>query len=73
MEGKPVARAEPSMLQSRSGLILLGFIVVALVLLFTEHRVHVLGVLVWVLPFACVVMHLFMHRGHGGHHRKEGP
>ncbi len=36
------------------------------VLLFTEHRAHVLGILPYAFLFACPLMHLFMHRG--GHH-----
>ena len=40
----------------------------ALVLLF-EHRVHVLGVLPWLLVLACPLMHLFGHGTHGAHAR----
>lgn len=32
-----------------------------------EHRVHILASLPLLLPLAiCLVMHVFMHRGHGG-------
>ena len=43
------------------------------VLMFTEHRAHVLGAIYWLLPFACLFMHMFMHRGHHGHghHHEE--
>lgn len=34
-------------------------------LLFTEHRAHVLGFLPWLLPLACLFMHFFMHGGEG--------
>ncbi|MDU1672030.1 MAG: DUF2933 domain-containing protein, partial [Bradyrhizobium sp.] len=34
-------------LKSRAGLVLIGFLIIAGVLLFTEHRAHVLGILVW--------------------------
>jgi DUF2933 family protein len=44
-----------------------GFAAIALVLLFTEHRAHVLGLLPWLFLLACPLMHLFMHGGHGGH------
>ena len=61
-------RAErSSFLTSRAGLVLLGFIVIAGALLFTEHRAHVLGVLLWLPLLACPLMHLFMHGGHGSH------
>jgi hypothetical protein len=56
-----------SFLTSRAGLVLIGFLLVGGVLLFTEHRAHVLGLLVWLPLLACPLMHLFMHGGHGGH------
>jgi hypothetical protein len=55
-----------SFLTSRPGLVLIGFLAIAGVLLFTEHRAHILGALFWLLPFACLFMHMFMHGGHGG-------
>ena len=56
-----------SFLTSRAGLVLLGFIVIAGALLFTEHRAHVFGALIWLPLLLCPLMHLFMHGGHGGH------
>lgn len=35
--------------------------------LFTEHRAHLFGVLPWLILLACPFIHIFMHRGHGGH------
>lgn len=54
---------------SRAGLVLLAFLAIGGFLLFSEHRAHMLGALVYVLPFACIFMHMFMHggHGHGGH------
>jgi len=54
-------------LQSRSGLVTLGFLGVGGYLLTTEHKAHVLNLLPWIFVGACLVMHLFMHTGHGGH------
>ena len=54
-----------SFLTSRAGLVLIGFLIIAGALLFTEHRAHVLGLLVWLPLLACPLMHLFMHGGHG--------
>ena len=48
--------------------VFIGFLVVAGYFLLTEHRAHVLGILPYLLLFACPIMHLFMHRGHGKHH-----
>lgn len=56
-----------SFLASRAGLVLIGFLIIAGVLLFTEHRAHVLGILIWLPILACPLMHIFMHGGHGGH------
>lgn len=58
-----------SFLASRAGLVLLGFLAIGGFLLFAEHGAHILGALFYLLPFACIFMHLFMHgrHGHGGH------
>ena len=62
-EGQP----QGSFLTSRAVLVMLGFLVIAGALLFTEHRAHVLGALIWLPLLACPLMHVFMHHGHGGH------
>ena len=56
-----------SFLISRAGLVLIGFLLIGGVLLFTEHRAHVLGLLIWLPLLACPLMHVFMHGGHGHH------
>lgn len=56
-----------SFLSSRAGLVLIGFLIIGGALLFTEHRAHVLGILIWLPLLACPLMHIFMHGGHGGH------
>jgi hypothetical protein len=56
-----------SFLTSRTALVLAGFLIIAGALLFTEHRAHVFGVLIWLPLLACPLMHFFMHGGHGGH------
>lgn len=43
------------------------FAVIALVLLWGEHKVHLLGALPWLILLACPLMHIFMHGGHGNH------
>jgi hypothetical protein len=43
------------------------FLAVLAFLLWTEHRAHLLGALPYILVLLCPIMHLFMHRGHGGH------
>lgn len=54
-------------LKSRAGLVLLGFLAVAAFFVWTEHSAHLFGALPYLLLFACPLMHLFMHHGHGGH------
>lgn len=58
---------------SPAGLAMIGFLAIGGFLLFTEHRAHVLGALLWLVVLACPLMHFFMHRGHGGHgaHRRD--
>lgn len=56
-----------SFLTSRAGLVMLSFLVIAGALLFTEHRAHVLGALIWLPLLLCPLMHVFMHGGHGAH------
>jgi DUF2933 family protein len=60
-------------LVSRSGFVLLGFLAVAIALLFTEHRAHVLGAFVYLPVLLCFVMHMFMHgkHGHENHERQD--
>jgi hypothetical protein len=60
-----------SLLTSRMAIVLIGFLAIAGALLFTEHRAHVLGVLIYVPILLCVFMHMFMHGGHGGHGSSE--
>jgi hypothetical protein len=47
------------------GLIVMG--IIAAYFLLSEHRAHFFGALPFLLLLACPLMHVFMHRGHGGH------
>lgn len=50
--------------------ILIGFVLVIGYFLVMEHKAHlagVLGYLPYLLLLACLLMHLFMHHGHGEH------
>jgi hypothetical protein len=59
-------------LQTPGGWVLLGFLAIAAFFLITEHRAHVLGALPYVLLLLCPVLHLLLHRGHGGGHAGHG-
>jgi Flp pilus assembly protein TadB len=50
--------------------ILVTLAVVLSFLLITEHRAHLFGFFPFLLIGACLVMHFFMHRGHGAHGHK---
>jgi len=41
--------------------------IIGLVFLFNNHTSHVLIALPYLILLACPLMHLFMHKGHGGH------
>jgi len=57
-------------LKSKTGLALLVFGAIAAFFLITEHQAHLWGWLPYLLLLACPLMHIFMHRGHGGHHHQ---
>jgi len=61
--------AQQSFLSSRAALVLIGFLIIGGALLLTEHRAHVLGILIWLPLLACPLMHIFMHGGHGHRHQ----
>jgi hypothetical protein len=52
------------------------FAAFALFYLLSEHRAHLFGILPYLLLLACPLMHMFMHKHHGGHgshgHHKNG-
>ncbi|MSP50378.1 MAG: DUF2933 domain-containing protein [Alphaproteobacteria bacterium] len=54
--------------RSRGGLVVGGFLAVGGFLLLTEHAAHAFQALPYLLLLACLLMHLFMHRGHGHSH-----
>ena len=62
----------PTLWRTKSGIVLIGFLLVAAFYLLTEHTAHAFGMLPYLLIFACPLMHLFMHHGHGSHHGKSG-
>lgn len=56
-----------SWLGSPRGIVLLVFLAIIGLFLFTEHREHLFGILPYLLLLACPFMHFFMHGRHGGH------
>ena len=53
------------------GISAIGLIGAATYFLFMEHRQHVFEFLPFLILLACPLMHIFMHKGHGGHEHKE--
>ena len=52
---------------SRGNIVLIAFLAIAGFYLIAEHRAHVWGYLPFLLLLACPLLHMFMHRGYGGH------
>jgi len=50
-----------------NGLAAIALIAAVLYFLLAEHRAHFIYALPFLIFLLCPVMHLFMHRGHGGH------
>ncbi len=57
--------------QSRSKLVLIGFLAIAAYFLWTEHRAHVVQFLPYILLLLCPLLHLFQG-GHGAHGGDQG-
>ncbi|MGQ0579554.1 MAG: DUF2933 domain-containing protein [Betaproteobacteria bacterium] len=47
--------------------VLIAFLGIAGFFLVAEHKAHVFGLLPFLILLACPLLHVFMHRGHGGH------
>lgn len=62
----PTSTPSGSFWGSRTFFVFLGFSAIALVMLVSEHRAHFLGILPFVLLFACPLLHVFGHGHHGG-------
>lgn len=54
-------------------LAVLAFFAIAAFFLLTEHRAHLFGPLLFLLLLACLPLHFFMHRGHGGQGEHQAP
>ena len=50
---------------------LFGFLVVAAFFLFSEHRVHMFGVVPYLLLLDCPLLHFFVHRDLEGHNSRR--
>jgi Protein of unknown function (DUF2933) len=50
-----------------TGIVVLVFLAVISFFMLTQHRLHLFGVLPYLLLLACPIMHFFMHRRHGSH------
>ena len=67
LDPQPRQITAPPFWRSRYGLGLVVFGAVAAYFLLSEYRTHFFGALPFLLLLACPLMHVFMHRGHGGH------
>lgn len=55
------------LLNFTSNIVLAAFLAIAGFYLITEHKAHFFGFLPFLILLACPLLHVFMHRGHGGH------
>ena len=67
MDHSTHTQSSPGSGWSRSKIVLVAFLAIAGFYLVAEHRAHAFAVLPFLLLPACLLMHVFMHRGHGGH------
>ena len=65
---EPHINADERKTLKKSRIVLFGFLAVIGYFLWMEHRAHVIEYLPYSLLVACLLMHVFMHRGHGHHH-----
>ncbi len=57
---------------SSKGIAAIAFILAITYFLLVEHRQHVVEFLPFLIILLCPLMHIFMHRGHGGHSHGGG-
>ena len=62
------ADARLAWLRTPTGVTVIGFALVAAFFVLREQWGHVLGFAPYLLLVACLLIHLFMHGGHGHHH-----
>lgn len=60
-----------SFFKTKTGIVFIGFAVIAGYQLIVEHGVHLAPYLPWLILLACPLMHLFMHHGHGDHNHRH--
>ena len=53
-------------MNNKTKTVLVLFVTIAGFFLLTEHRAHLYGILPYTFLLACLLMHVFMHGGHGG-------
>lgn len=68
----PQAHEPKNLWRTRYGVGLMVLGAIAAFFLFVEHRAHIFGALPFLLILVCPLMHLFMHRDHGGHGHHTG-
>ena len=66
MDHSTPTQNSPSPGWSRGKIVLIAFLAIAGFYLLAEHRAHTFAVLPFLLLPACLLMHVFMHGGHGG-------
>ena len=71
MDHSTHTQSSPGSGWSRGKIVLIVFLAIAGFYLVAEHQAHTFAVLPFLLLPACLLMHVFMHGGHGGHGRSS--
>ena len=58
--------SKPNFWFTSNGLAALALVGAVVYFLLTEHRAHFIYALPFLILLLCPVMHIFMHKGHGG-------
>jgi len=67
-----MSQSRKSFWTTPNGLAAIVLIGIAAYYLLAEHQAHVFASLPWLILLLCPLMHVFMHRGHGGHGHGKG-
>jgi len=67
-----MSQSRKSFWTTPNGLAAIVLIGIAAYYLLAEHQAHVFAALPWLILLLCPLMHVFMHRGHGGHGHGKG-
>jgi hypothetical protein len=63
--------SKPAWWRNSTRLPLIGFLAIAGYFIWVEHEAHIRPYLTWILLIGCLLLHGFMHGGHGHGSEKD--